>query len=46
MSQYSPYLGWLVPYEWQEMLYDEGPESNEYPEDCDADGYLIHQTGD
>ena len=40
---HSPYLGWIVPYEWQESpeWLDGEPESDEYPEDCDSEGYLI-----
>jgi hypothetical protein len=40
---HSPYLGWIVPYKWQESpeWLDGEPESDDYPEDCDAEGYLI-----
>jgi len=43
---HSPYLGWIVPNEWQEpgSNGDDEPETDGYPEDCDAEGYLIDQN--
>ena len=43
---HSPYLGWIVPLEWQEPGYsgDDDPETTGYPDDCDAEGYLIDQN--
>ena len=42
----SPYVGWIVPHEWQEPGYngDDDPETTGYPDDCDAEGYLIDQN--
>jgi hypothetical protein len=42
----SPFLGWIVPTEAQERLIfgDDEPETDGYPEDCDAEGYLIDQN--
>ena len=42
----SPYVGWIVPTEDQERMIfgDDDPETTGYPEDCDADGYLIDQN--
>ncbi len=42
----SPYIGWIVPHEWQEPGYngDDEPETTGYPDDCDAEGYLIDQN--
>jgi len=37
---HSPYMGWIVPYEWQET----DTELDEYPPDCDSEGYLIEQN--
>lgn len=46
MTHESPYLGWIVPYEWQESpeWLDGEPETVDYPPDCDAEGYLITQN--
>jgi hypothetical protein len=35
----SPYLGWIVPYEWQEPYCDDDvpPESFEQWDECDGD---------
>jgi len=46
MTHESPYLGWIVPYEWQESpeWRDGEPETVDYPPDCDAEGYLITQN--
>ena len=43
LTMHSPYLGWIVPYEWQESpeWLDGEPESDDYPDDCDSEGYLI-----
>jgi hypothetical protein len=43
---HSPYMGWIVPYVWQESPeWDEtDTELDEYPPDCDSEGYLIEQN--
>jgi hypothetical protein len=35
----SPYLGWIVPYEWQEPCDDDDitPETAEQWDECDGD---------
>lgn len=39
----SPFLGWIVPYSWQEADYDDATEEEEeqVDDDVDEDGYLI-----
>lgn len=38
----SPFLGWVVPYSWQEADYDDATEEEEQvDDDVDEDGYLI-----
>ena len=46
MTQYdSPFMGWIVPYPWQEPDYDASFDSEEDEEqvddDVDDEGYLI-----
>lgn len=38
----SPFLGWVVPYSWQEADYGDATEEEEQvDDDVDEDGYLI-----
>jgi hypothetical protein len=43
MTQYdSPFMGWIVPYPWQEPDYEEDLEEEEQiDDDVDDEGYLI-----
>jgi hypothetical protein len=43
MNQYdSPFMGWIVPYQWQEPDYEEDlEEEEEIDDDVDDEGYLI-----
>jgi len=43
MTQYdSPFMGWIVPYQWQEPDYEEDlEEEEEIDDDVDDEGYLI-----
>ena len=39
----SPYLGWIVPYSWQESCFSGDPDDSEpeIDDDVDDEGYLI-----
>lgn len=43
MTQYdSPFMGWIVPYPWQEPDYEEDlEEEKQIDDDVDDEGYLI-----
>jgi len=43
MTQYdSPFMGWIVPYPWQEPDYEEDLEEEEQiDDDVDDEGYLM-----
>ena len=43
MTQHdSPFMGWIVPYPWQEPDYEEDLEEEEQiDDDVDDEGYLI-----
>ena len=43
MTQHdSPFMGWIVPYPWQEPDYEEDlGEEEQIDDDVDDEGYLI-----